>query len=260
LSELRSPRLLRGLFLAGAGAGGTFCATFGLLHFAEGADSGAELARFGKAYAVVRAQYVEPPQDQQMVEGAIGGMLSNLDPHSSYFDPRTYAAMQVKTEGQYGGVGLVISLQEGLVTVVSPIEDTPASRAGIKAGDQILSIDGKMTTGQKLDDVQDELRGPAGSKVRLGIARRGVHDPLDIALTREVIAVEGVTHRREGDIGYIKIPAFNERTDSGLKGAVADLKRQIGPKLKGYIVDLRDDGGGLLDQAGIGRASCRERV
>ncbi|HEY1638376.1 MAG TPA: PDZ domain-containing protein, partial [Rhizomicrobium sp.] len=209
------------MLLAGTGAAGTFCATFGLLHFAQGADSSADLARFGKAFAVVRAQYVEPPQDQQLVEGAISGMLSSLDPHSSYFDPRTYAAMQVKTEGQYGGVGLVISLQEGLVTVVSPVADTPASRAGIKASDQILAIDGKMITGQKLDEVQDELRGPAGSKVRLSIARHGVHDPLDIALTREVIAVEGVTHRREGDIGYIKIPAFNERTDSGLRTAVA---------------------------------------
>lgn len=241
--------MLRSLVLVGAGAGGAFCATFGLLHFAQGADSSGDLARFGKAFAVVRAQYADPPQDQQLVEGAISGMLSSLDPHSSYFDPRTYAAMQVKTEGQYGGVGLVISIQEGLVTVVSPVSDTPASRAGIKAGDQILAINGKMITGQKLDDVQDELRGPAGSKVRLSITRRGVHDPLDIALTREVIAVEGVTHRREGDIGYIKIPAFNERTDPGLRTAIADLKKEIGPKLKGYIVDLRDDGGGLLDQA-----------
>src|SRR4051812_9302502 len=150
---------MKGLPLAAMGAGCAFCATFALLHFAQGADSSAELSRFGKAYAVVRANYVDPPQDEQLVEGALSGMLGDLDPHSSYFDPRTFAAMQVKTEGQYGGVGLVIGLDDSLVTVISPIEDTPASRGGIKAGDHILSIDGKPTTGQKLDDVQDKLRG-----------------------------------------------------------------------------------------------------
>jgi carboxyl-terminal processing protease len=240
---------MKRLSLAALGAGGAFCATFGLLHFAQGADSSSELTRFGKAYAVVRANYVEPPQDQQLVEGAISGMLGNLDPHSSYFDPRTYAAMQVKTEGQYGGVGLVIGLDESIVTVVSPIEDTPASKAGIKAGDHILSIDGKVITGQKLDDVQDKLRGPAGTKVTLGIMRQGVKDTFDVSLMRQVISVEAVTHKREGDIGYIKIPAFNERTNSGVRAAVAALKKEIGPKLKGYVLDLRDDGGGLLDQA-----------
>jgi carboxyl-terminal processing protease len=240
---------MKGLSLAAMGACGAFCATFALLHFAHGADSRSELARFGKAYAVVRANYVEPPKDEQLVEGALSGMLGDLDPHSSYFDPRTYAAMQVKTEGQYGGLGMIIGLDDSLVTVVSPIDDTPASRAHLKAGDHILAIDGKPVTGQKLEDVQDKLRGPAGTKVRLNILRQNVHDPFDVTLTREVIAVEAVTHKRQGDIGYIKIPAFNENTDAGLRKAVADLKKQIGPKLKGYIIDLRDDGGGLLDQA-----------
>ncbi|HEY1961015.1 MAG TPA: S41 family peptidase [Rhizomicrobium sp.] len=240
---------MKRLSLVALGAGGAFCATFALLHFAQGADSSSELSRFGKAYAVVRGNYVEAPQDQQLVEGAISGMLANLDPHSSYFDPRTYAAMQVKTEGQYGGVGLVIGLDESIVTVISPIEDTPASKAGIKAGDHILSVDGKLITGQKLDDVQDKLRGPAGTKITLGIMREGVKDPFDVTLTRQVISVEAVTHKREGDIGYVKIPAFNERTNSGVRAAVAALKKEIGPNLKGYVLDLRDDGGGLLDQA-----------
>jgi carboxyl-terminal processing protease len=240
---------IRGLSLAGLTAAATFCATFALLHFAQGSESGAELIRFGKAYAAVRANYVDPPGDRDLVEGAISGMLSNLDPHSSYFDPRTFAAMQVKTEGQYGGVGLVIGLDESLIKVISPIEGTPAQKAGIRASDSILAIDGKVTTGMKLDDVQDKLRGPAGTKVVLSIMREGVHDSFDVPLVRQVIAVEGVTHKRQGDIGYIKLPAFNERTDSGLRSAVADLKKQIGPGIKGYVIDLRDNGGGLLDQA-----------
>jgi carboxyl-terminal processing protease len=229
-------------------AAASFCGGLGLLHLAS-ADSGEELTRFGTALATVKADYVEEPTDESLVEGAIGGMLGNLDPHSSYFDPKTFAAMQVKTEGQYGGVGLIITLEDSLVRIVSPIDDTPASAAGIKAGDHILSIDGKQITGMKLDDVQDKLRGPAGTKVKLGVMREGVKDPFDVTLTRQVIAVEAVTHKREGDVGYIKIPAFNERTDQGVRAAVQALQKQIGPKLKGYIIDLRDDGGGLLDQA-----------
>ena len=240
---------MKGLFLAVLSAGAAFCGGIALLHFASGADSSAELERFGKAYAVVRGNYVEDPGDQALLEGALGGMLGNLDPHSSYFDPRTFAAMQVKTEGQYGGVGLVIAMDEGLIRIVSPIDDTPASRAGLKAGDHILSIDGKMVTGLKLDDVQDKLRGQAGTKVLLSVMREGVHDPFEVTLTRQVIAVEAVTHKREGDVGYIKIPAFNERTDPGVRAAVEALQKQIGPKIRGYVIDLRDDGGGLLDQA-----------
>lgn len=239
---------MKGLSLALLSAAVAFCGGFALLHLAA-ADSSAELARFGKAYATVRADYVDDPGDQALVEGAISGMLGKLDPHSSYFDPRTFAAMQVKTEGQYGGLGLVISLDDSLIRVVQPIDDTPASRAGIKAGDHILSIDGKQVTGLKLDDVQDKLRGPAGTKVVLSIMREGTKDPFDVTLTRQIIAVEAVTHKREGDVGYIKIPAFNEHTDAGVKSAVEALQKQIGPHLKGYILDLRDDGGGLLDQA-----------
>src|ERR1041385_1722656 len=220
---------MKGLSLAALSAVLTFGAAFALLHFAEGSDSGAELVRFGKAYSTVRSSYVDAQGDQELVEGAIGGMLSNLDPHSSYFDPRTYAAMQVKTEGQYAGVGLVIGLDESLIKVILAIEGTPAQKAGIRASDSILAIDGKVTTGMKLDDVQDKLRGPACTKVVLSIMREGVHDSFDVPLVRQVIAVEGVTHKRQGDIGYIKLPAFNERTDSGLRSAVADLKKQIGP-------------------------------
>src|SRR4051794_11773306 len=140
--------------LTALGAGGMFCATFALLHFAQGSDSSAELGRFGRAYAVVQASYVDAPKDEQLVEGAISGMLGSLDPHSSYFDPRTSAAQQGKTEGKYGGGGMVTGPAGSVVQIVSRIEDTPPSRAGIKGGEHILSIVGKMMTGQKLDDVQ----------------------------------------------------------------------------------------------------------
>jgi carboxyl-terminal processing protease len=207
------------------------------------------LDRFGDAFAVVRAKYVEAPDDRQLVENALSGMISNLDPHSSYFDPKTYADMQVKTEGSYGGVGLVIAADKGAITVVSPIDDTPASKAGIKSGDTILAIDGKGLQGLNLDKVQDLLRGPAGSKLRLTLMRSGGQKSFEVSLERAAIQVEAVKSHREGDVGYIRIPAFNEHTSEGLEAAVRGLKKQIGPHLKGYIIDLRDDGGGVLDQA-----------
>lgn len=207
------------------------------------------LDRFGDAFSLVREKYVESPDDKKLVESALNGMISDLDPHSSYFDPKTFADMQVKTEGSYGGVGLVIAADKGAIKVVSPIDDTPASKAGIKSGDSILAIDGKGLQGLSLDKVQDMLRGPAGSKLKLTLLRSGEQKSFEVSLERAAIQVEAVKSRREGDVGYIRIPAFNERTSNGLEAAVRELKKQIGPHLKGYIVDLRDDGGGVLDQA-----------
>jgi carboxyl-terminal processing protease len=235
--------------LAGAAAG------FAVLPIAQGADQPemrtafSALDRFGEAFALVRAKYVEQPDDRKLVETALNGMISDLDPHSSYFDPKTFADMQVKTEGSYGGVGLVIAADQGIIKVVSPIDDTPASRAGVKSGDSILAINGKGLEGMSLDKVQDQLRGPAGSKVTLSLMRSGSQKSLEVTLERAAIQVEAVKSHREGDVGYIRIPAFNEHTSEGLEAAVKSLKKQIGPKLKGYIIDLRDDGGGVLDQA-----------
>lgn len=226
-----------------------------ILPIAQGADDAnvqsayMALDRFGDAFAIVRSVYVDVPDDRQLVESALNGMISDLDPHSSYFDPKTYADMQVKTEGTYGGIGLVIAADAGGIKVVSPIDDTPAARAGIKPGDTILAIDGKGLEGLSLDKVQDMLRGPAGTKVALSLLRAGQQKSFEVNLERAAIEVEAVKSHREGDIGYIRIPAFNERTSEGLEAAVRNLKKQIGPGLKGYIVDLRDDGGGVLDQA-----------
>ncbi|HEX9159002.1 MAG TPA: S41 family peptidase [Rhizomicrobium sp.] len=207
------------------------------------------LDRFGAAFAAVRANYPESPDDRKMVEDALNGMISDLDPHSSYFDPKTFSEMQVKTSGSYGGVGLVISAEEGSINVVSPIDDTPASHAGIKAGDRILAIDGKGLQGLNLDKVQDLLRGPSGTKVNLTMLRPGAQKSFQVALVRAAIQVEAVKYHREGDVGYIRIPAFNEETNDGVVSAVKNLRKQIGPSLKGYVIDLRDDGGGVLDQA-----------
>src|SRR5579862_688595 len=204
---------------------------------ATGADSQSAyqaLDRFGAAFAAARANYPEAPDDRKMVEDALNGMISDLDPHSSYFDPKTFAEMQVKTSGSYGGVGLVISAEEGSIKVVSPIDDTPASHAGIKAGDRILAIDGKGLQGLNLDKVQDLLRGPSGSKVNLTLLRPGGQKSFEVALVRAAIQVEAVKYHREGNVGYIRIPAFNEETSEGLEAAVRGLKKSIGPRIRGY--------------------------
>jgi len=239
------------LTLAGAAFG--FCTAAALFHFAYGSPETPayynQLDRFGAAFAKVRSSYVDAPDDRLLVENAIGGMLTNLDAHSSYFDPKTFADMQVRTEGQYGGVGIVIQSDKGAIKAVAVVDGAPASRGGMKAGDTILQIDGTAITGTKLDDVQKKMRGPSGTRVDLTVAREGIKDPFDVKLVRGLVPVEPVTSRREGDVGYIRIPAFNDHTDSGVEAAVASLKKQIGPGIKGYILDLRDDGGGVLEQA-----------
>lgn len=241
------------LFLVALGAVAGFGLALAASHFAYGAiplfSTESQLARFGVAFDRVRENYLDKPEDRTLVEGAIGGMLSNLDAHSSYFDPRTYEAMETKAAGAYGGVGLVLTVKDGIAKVISPIDGTPASRAGIKPEDVLVSIDGVAMKGHTLDDVSSRMRGTIGTEVALSIAR-GAAKPFDLKLTRESIEVERLTYHREGDVGYIKIVAFSDRTDPDLRLAVATLKRQIGPALKGFVVDLRNNGGGVL-QASI---------
>jgi carboxyl-terminal processing protease len=241
------------LFLLSSGAIAGFGLAVAASHFAYGAlpaqsGTGVALARFGQAFEKTRDDYVDKPEDRQLVENAIGGMLTNLDAHSSYFDPKTYDAMQTKAAGAYGGVGLVVTVKDGIASVFEPMDGTPASRAGLKTGDDIVAIDGAQMKGHTLDDVSSRMRGAAGSAVTITIGR-GNAKPFDVKLTREAIEVERLTYKREGDVGYIKIVAFSDRTDPDLRAAVAALKKQIGPSLKGYVVDLRDDGGGVLQAA-----------
>jgi carboxyl-terminal processing protease len=198
----------------------------------------------------VRADYVEKPDDAKLIEAAINGMLNGLDPHSSYMDAKSYRDMQVQTKGQFGGLGIEVTMEQGLVKVVAPIDDTPAARAGIMAGDIITHLDDEQVQGLTLNQAVEKMRGPVNTKIKLKIMRPGQEKPIDVNITREIIMVRSVRSRPEGDVGYIRITQFNEQTNDGLKKAISDLSAQIpADKLKGYVVDLRNNPGGLLDQA-----------
>jgi carboxyl-terminal processing protease len=237
----------------GIGVAVGFVGAAALLPAAQGAtnvlSAYRQLDLFGDAFERVRSNYVREVDDSELINSAINGMVSSLDPHSSYMDPKEFADMQVQTRGEFGGLGLEVTQEDGLVKVVTPIDDTPAARAGIKTGDFISAIDGISIQGMPLNEAVERMRGPADSKVTLTILRTGEKRPLEITLTRAVIRVESVRYERKGDIGYIRITSFSEKTDAGVKRAVAELKKQIGASLRGYVLDLRNDPGGLLDQA-----------
>jgi carboxyl-terminal processing protease len=244
---------MKKIALLGMGLVGGFATAMFALPAARGAvDSTAydQLGLFSDAFERVRANYVRPVKDSELIDAAIQGMVSNLDPHSSYMDAKMYGDMQITTKGQFGGVGIEVTQDEGgLIKVISPIDGTPASRAGIKTGDRIAGIDGSSIAGLPLNEAIDKMRGPSGSKITLTILREGEKKPFDVTLVRAIVSVDAATFRREGDIGYIRLPGFNEQTAEGLEHAVRDLKKQIGPGIKGYVLDLRNNPGGLLDQA-----------
>src|ERR1700751_2309831 len=209
-----------------------------------------ELNLFGDVFERVRADYVERPEDSKLVESAINGMLAGLDPHSSYMDPKSFRDMQVQTRGEFGGLGIEVTMEEGLVKVVSPIDDTPASKAGIMANDIITNLDDEAVQGLTLNQAVEKMRGPVNTKIKLKIVRKGQDNPIDVTLVRDNIRVRSVRARIEADdIAYIRITTFNEQTTEGLKKEVANLQNQIGDKLKGYIIDLRNNPGGLLEEA-----------
>ncbi len=216
---------------------------------AAGSETYRQLNLFGDVFEKIRTDYVEKPDDAKLVESAISGMLSGLDPHSSYMDSKSFKDMQVQTKGEFGGLGIEVTQEEGFVKVVTPIDDTPASRAGLLAGDLIVEIDGDTVQGLTLNQAVDRMRGPVNSSVKLRISRKG-SDSFDVSLTREVIKISSVKTRIETDIGYIRITQFTEKTFDGLKNAIEQTSKTVpADKLKGYVVDLRNDPGGLLDQA-----------
>jgi carboxyl-terminal processing protease len=213
------------------------------------ADLYRQLDLFGDVFERVRSDYVEKPDDAAMIESAINGMLTSLDPHSSYMNAKSFTDMQVQTRGEFGGLGIEVTMENQVVKVVSPIEDTPAAKAGILANDLITALDGEQIQGLTLEQAVDKMRGPVNSPITLTILRKGVEQPFDVKITRDIIRINPVKWSAEDDIGYIRLTAFNEQTHDNLVKAVTDLKGKIGPKLKGWVIDLRNNPGGLLDQA-----------
>src|SRR5215204_6237675 len=210
-----------------------------------------QLNIFGDVYGKVRSDYVEPPTEAKLIEGALNGMLTSLDPHSSYLSPNEFREMQTQTRGEFGGLGIEVTMEEGLVKVVAPIDETPAARAGILANDTITQIDGEPVQGLSITQAVDKMRGPVNSSVTLTIRRKAKTEPLEVQLTRETIRVRPVRARPEGDdIGYLRITQFNQQTYPALRTAIKTIAGEVGSdKLKGYVIDLRNNPGGLLDQA-----------
>lgn len=208
-----------------------------------------QLTLFGEVFERVKQDYVEEVSDEKLIEAAINGMLVSLDPHSGYLDQDKFKNMQVQTRGEFGGLGIEVTMENGFVKVVSPIDDTPAFRAGIKPGDFITHLDDQSVLGMTLNEAVEKMRGKAGSKVKLTIGRANT-EPLDVTLTRDVIRIKSVKSERYKDVGYIRITSFNEQTQEGIEKAFRDLKAgDQKDKLKGYVLDLRNNPGGLLDQA-----------
>ncbi|MGI9392992.1 MAG: S41 family peptidase, partial [Parvibaculales bacterium] len=216
-------------------------------------DPYGQLQLFGNVFDHIQSKYVEDPENAELIEEAIAGMLRSLDPHSSYLNPKDYKEMQVSTEGKFGGLGIEVTMQDGLVKVVAPIDDTPAQRAGILAGDLISHLDGKKVRGMTLSQTVDKMRGDPDTDILLTILREGHDEPFKITITRAIIKIRSTRSRIEGEeknIGYLRITTFNEQTLPGLYKNIAKLREEIDEKeLAGWIVDLRNNPGGLLSQA-----------
>ena len=207
-----------------------------------------QLKLFGDVFERVRADYVEETTDQKLIEAAIQGMLSALDPHSSYLNADSFRDMRVQTKGEFGGLGIEVTMESGLVKVVSPIDDTPAFRAGIETGDLITHLDSEPVLGLTLNEAVEKMRGPVKTDIRLTIRREG-REAFDVTITRDVIKITSVRSHSEGEIGYLRITTFNEKTSPGLEAAIEKRKDELGEDLIGYVLDLRNNPGGLLDQA-----------
>jgi carboxyl-terminal processing protease len=219
---------------------------------AASSDIYRQLNLFGDVFEHVRAQYVEKPDEAKMIESAINGMLTSLDPHSAFLDIKNFRDMQTQTRGEFGGLGIEVTMENGLVKVVTPMDGTPAHRAGIQPNDLITHLDGEPVKGLTLEQAVDRMRGPVNSSITLKIDRKGVETPVEVTIVREIISIRNVRARVEGeDIGYVRITSFQgERTLEQLRAGIADIAKQIpADKLKGYVIDLRNNGGGLLDQA-----------
>jgi carboxyl-terminal processing protease len=216
---------------------------------AGSSDTFRQLKLFGDVFERVRAEYVEEITDQQLIEAAINGMLTSLDPHSGYLDAKKYRDMQVQTKGEFGGLGIEVTMEDGLVKVVSPIDDTPAHRAGIQAGDIITHINSEPVLGMSLAEAVERMRGPVDTSIALTLRRPGENDPIDVSMARAVITISPVRWQVEEDVGFVRITTFNEQTEDKLREALEALEAELGDRMKGIVVDLRNNPGGLLEQA-----------
>ena len=212
-------------------------------------DTFEQLDLFADVLARVRNDYVEGVDDSELIEEAINGMLQSLDPHSLYYSPEAFKDFQVNTSGQYGGLGMEVTMEDGFVKVIAPIDDSPAKRAGIKAGDFITEIEGKSLLGLSLSEAVDKMRGKPGEPINITVVRVDVEEPLEISLTREIIKRQIVKYEVKDGLGYIRISQFNEKAEEGLTKAIKSLRRELGGKIPGIILDLRGNPGGRLDQS-----------
>lgn len=207
------------------------------------------LELFGDVFDKARNDYVEETKDKDLIEAAINGMLTSLDPHSSYLNEKSFDEMKIQTSGEFGGLGIEVTMENGLVKVVSPIDDTPAFHAGVKAGDYISRIDDEAVLGSTLSESVEKMRGKPGTKIKLEILREGENAPLEIKIKRDIIKIKSVRGKQEGDIAYIRITSFSDKTSRNVEKQIKNLKKEIGKELKGMVLDLRNNPGGLLDQA-----------
>ncbi len=232
----------------------TATAILGLVGIATAAvaadtDTYREFDQLLDVYNRVKADYVDKVDDKTLIKGAIQGMLAALDPHSSYVDALDYENLRIQTEGNYGGLGLTVQMEDGAVKVVAPQEDTPAARAGVKSGDYITHIDGKLIYGDTLDESIGLMRGKPGTKISLTLVRPGRDKPVEVTMMREVIVQRPVKWEVRGDVGYININTFSESTGADTRAAIMAIDKSLGHRPLGYVVDLRENGGGLLTQA-----------
>lgn len=203
----------------------------------------------GDVFERVRVEYVEQVEDKVLIENALNGMLSNLDPHSGYMNEEELKGMQIQNKGEFGGLGIEVTMENGLVKVVSPIDDTPAARAGLQSGDLIIQIDDEQVMGMTLPQAVDRMRGRPGTEITLKLIREGKSEPLTVKIKRDIIQIKSVRFHTEGTIGYIRITTFNQQTTPGVKKAFAEIQKELGDSLSGYVLDLRNNPGGLLEEA-----------
>ncbi|WP_159715924.1 S41 family peptidase, partial [Geminicoccus flavidas] len=243
-------RLIRsGLLIGGSVAFGVLVGQVAPLSAQSGGEVYRQLKLFADVFERVRADYVEDVPDQKLIENAINGMLTSLDPHSGYLDTDRYRDMQVQTRGEFGGLGIEVTMENGLIKVVSPIDDTPAAKAGVRSGDFITHIDDEAVTGLALSEAVDKMRGPVDTPIRLRLMREGSEEPFDLTLNRAIIKISPVRAHAEGNVGYVRLTTFSEQTASGMRDAIDKMRAEMGGKMQGLVLDLRNNPGGLLDQA-----------